>query len=120
MTPGPDPVRAAVGGRCPRCGKGALFRNLIEFRARCTHCDLDIAGFNVGDGPAALIVFPIGFIVVGLAMWLEFGAHPPWWLHAVLWPPLVVMLTVAGLRFGKAILLALEYRNEAAEGRRKD
>ncbi|WBX85232.1 DUF983 domain-containing protein [Sphingosinicella microcystinivorans] len=126
MTSGPDgvgavdPLRAALKGHCPRCGKGKLYRNLLEFTDRCPACGLDIAGFNVGDGPAAFLIFLLGFLVVGLAMWLEFGVHPPWWVHALLWPPILVVLTVWGLRVGKAILLALEFRNEAAEGRLSD
>lgn len=126
MTSGPDdvgavdPVRAALKGHCPRCGKGKLYRNLLEFTDHCPACGLDIAGFNVGDGPAAFLIFLLGFLVVGLAMWLEFGVHPPWWVHALLWPPILVVLTVWGLRVGKAILLALEFRNEAAEGRLSD
>lgn len=120
MTGGPaDPVRAALRGRCPRCGKGKLFGGLLNFTDRCETCDLDITGFNVGDGPAAFLIFGLGFLVVGLAMWLEFGVHPPWWLHAVIWPPLTIVLTIAGIRAGKAVLLALEYRHQAAEGRLK-
>lgn len=119
MTEGPDPVRAAVRGRCPRCGKGRLFKSTLELADRCDPCGLDIAGFNVGDGPAAFLIFILGFLVVGLAMWLEFGVHPQWWVHAILWPPLLMVLTVIGLRQGKAILLALEYRHEAAEGQLK-
>ena len=60
------------------------------------------------------------FLVVGLAMWVELGFAPPWWVHALLWPPLVTLTTIVGLRFGKAVLLALEYRHEAAEGRLRD
>ncbi len=120
METGPvDPVRAAIAGRCPRCGKGKAFAGPIKLVARCSACDLDIDGFNVGDGPAAFLIFGLGFIIVGLAMWLEFGFGPPWWLHALLWPPLTILLTIFGLRIGKSILLALEYKHEAAEGRLK-
>jgi uncharacterized protein (DUF983 family) len=115
-----EPVRAALRGCCPRCGKGRLFGSLLDFRARCDSCGLDYTAFNVGDGAAAFLIFGLGFLVVGLAMWFEFGAHPPWWMHALLWPPLLVVLTIAGLRYGKAALLALEYRHEAVEGRLKD
>ena len=32
----------------------------------------------------------VGFIVVGLALFVEFTFHPPYWLHAILWIPLVL------------------------------
>ena len=47
--------------------------------------------------------------MVGLAIWLELAASPPWWLHVLLWPPLVVAGTIYGLRIGKAALLHSEY-----------
>ncbi|MDO9489845.1 MAG: DUF983 domain-containing protein, partial [Sphingomonadaceae bacterium] len=62
----------------------------------------------------------IGAIVVGLAMWVELGLAPPWWVHALLWPPLIILSTIAALRLTKGLLLALEYRNQAAEGRLDD
>ena len=121
---GPDAsgaaIRFALRGRCPRCGRGRLFKSALTFADRCDACDLEIAGFNVGDGPAAFLIFLVGFLVVGLAMWVELGFAPPWWVHALLWPPLVTLTTIVGLRFGKAVLLALEYRHEAAEGRLRD
>ena len=112
-----DPVRAALGGCCPRCGKGKLFAGIIKFAAVCTNCGLDFSAFNVGDGPAAFLTLLIGVVVVFLAMWLELAAHPPWWVHLIVWTPVVVVTTMAALRFAKAALLALEYRNKAAEGR---
>lgn len=120
MSTGPDPVRAAMRGRCPRCGKGRLFRTTLQLADRCAVCDLDIAGFNVGDGPAAFLILLLGFVVVGLSLWFDIAVAPPWWVHAILWPPLIVVLTVIGLRQGKAVLLALEFKHDAAEGRLDD
>ena len=112
-----DPVRAGARGCCPRCGRGRLYRGLLSFNDRCASCGLDIAAFNVGDGAAAFLIFIIGAIVVGLAMWLELAMSPPWWLHVILWLPLTVGGAILSLRVTKGIMLALEYKNEAAEGR---
>ena len=51
------------------------------------------------------------------AIWLELSRSPPWWVHALIWVPLTVVLTLALLRFAKALLLTLEYKNEAKLGR---
>lgn len=115
-----DPVRAAARGCCPRCGRGRLYGGLLRFNARCPNCGLDFAAFNVGDGPAAFLTLIIGGIVVGLALWVELSFEPAWWVHVLLWTPLVIVGTVASLRVGKALLLALEYRHQAAEGRLHD
>jgi uncharacterized protein (DUF983 family) len=113
----PAPLRAALHGCCPRCGKGRLFGSLIGFAPRCTNCGLDFLAFNVGDGAASFLILIIGAIVTGLAMWLELSVSPPWYVHALLWLPLTLVLTLAMLRFSKALLLALEFRHEARQGK---
>lgn len=97
-----------------------MFAGLASFAPKCRACGLDFAGFNVGDGPAAFLIFIVGGIVVGLAIWLELKAAPPWWLHVLLWVPLATAMTVGLLRIGKGLLLALEYRHRAREGRIQD
>ncbi|HEV2818753.1 MAG TPA: DUF983 domain-containing protein [Allosphingosinicella sp.] len=113
----PSPVQAALRGLCPRCGNRTLFAGLASFAPRCRGCGLDFAGFNVGDGPAAFLIFIVGGLVVALAILLELGLSPPWWVHVLLWVPLATGLTIGLLRVAKGLLLALEYRHRAREGR---
>jgi uncharacterized protein (DUF983 family) len=113
-------VQAALRGLCPRCGARTLFAGLASFAPRCRACGLDLADFNVGDGPAAFLIFIVGGLVVALAILLELGVSPPWWVHALLWVPLATLLTVGLLRLSKGLLLALEYRHRAREGRIAD
>lgn len=116
----PDPVRAAARGRCPRCGAGRLYDGLLRFAPKCANCGLDYDSFNVGDGPAAFLTLIIGTIIVGLAMWLELALSPAWWVHVLLWTPIIFASTIGSLRISKAVLLALEYKHKAVEGRRSD
>jgi uncharacterized protein (DUF983 family) len=116
VTAGPSPAALALRGKCPRCGAGPLFAGPIRFASKCRACGLDFAAFNVGDGPAAFLILIVGAIVTAGAIWLELGASPPWWVHLV-WIPVTAVLTVAGLRLGKAFLLAQEYRTGAREDR---
>ena len=113
----PSPVQAGLRGLCPRCGNRTLFAGLATFAPRCRACGLDFAAFNVGDGPAAFLIFIVGGVVVALAIAVELSRSPPWWVHVLLWLPLTAILTVGLLRIAKALLLALEYRNKAREGR---
>ena len=62
----------------------------------------------------------LGALITMLALWVEFTFSPPFWVHPLLWIPLTLALVVVLLRFGKGLLLALEYRNRASEGRIKD
>ncbi|MBV9045401.1 MAG: DUF983 domain-containing protein, partial [Alphaproteobacteria bacterium] len=43
--------------------------------------------------------------------------QPPLWLHALLWAPLIAILTLAFLRITKSALLVLQYKHKAGEGR---
>ncbi|MDB5669393.1 MAG: hypothetical protein JWO25_352 [Alphaproteobacteria bacterium] len=113
----PPPGLVAIRGLCPRCGGRTLFGGLVAFAPRCRSCGLDFSAFNVGDGPAALLILVIGAVITGLAIALELGAHPPFWVHILLWLPLTTLAVIGSLRAAKALLLALEYRHEAAEGR---
>lgn len=111
------PLAAALGGCCPRCGKGGLYAGLLALRAACPACGLDFAAFNVGDGAAAFLILIVGAIVTVAALVVELNFAPPWWVHVLLWLPLTLGLSLGLMRFAKALLLALEFRNEAREGR---
>lgn len=111
------PVAAALKGLCPRCGAKALFDGLVRFAPGCRACGLDFSSFNVGDGPAAILILIVGALIVGLAIWVELALAPPFWLHILIWPPIALALIVGALRIAKAALIALEYRHQAREGR---
>jgi uncharacterized protein (DUF983 family) len=108
---------AILTQRCPRCGNAPLFAGWVRFADRCRACGLDFTQFNVGDGPAAFLILIVGGLVVALALMLELNAHPPFWVHILLWVPLTTLLVIYCLRLSKAALLILEYRNQAREGR---
>lgn len=112
-----DPVKAGLSGSCPRCGEGRLFSGFLTVAPRCGQCGLDNAFADSGDGPAVFVILLIGFVVVGLALWLEVSFGPPLWVHFVLWIPLIVVLSLVALRLSKGLLIALQYRHSAEEGR---
>lgn len=112
-----EPIGAGLRGHCPRCGEGRLFSGFLTVGKNCGNCRLDYSFADAGDGPAVLVILLIGFIVVGLALWLETSYQPPLWLHFILWVPLAIILCLAALRLMKGVLITLQYRNDAAEGR---
>ncbi len=108
---------ASLLARCPRCGKGSLFKNVLELRETCSNCGMSYRFIDTGDGPAVFAIFILGFVVVGLALYVEFTYEPPVWVHFVLWGALTPIIALALLRFLKAGLIALQYRHKAEEGR---
>jgi uncharacterized protein (DUF983 family) len=65
-------------------------------------------------------MFFSGFIVAGSALAVEILYSPPYWVHALLWGPLILVTTLVPLRPIKGLLIALQYYHKAAEGRLTD
>ncbi|MEP2829990.1 DUF983 domain-containing protein [Parvibaculum sp.] len=114
---GPSSVEVALKGCCPRCGKGKLYKGFLDLAPECEVCGLDYSFADAGDGPAVFIMMIAGFIIVGLVLWVEFTWSPPYWVHAVLWIPLTLALTVGLIRPLKGWLVAQQFRHKAEEGR---
>lgn len=111
------PIGRGLRGRCPRCGEGRLFQGFLSLRPACEHCGLDYSFADAGDGPAVFVILIGGFIVVFAALLTEIMYQPPYWLHAALWFPLILLVTLPPLRLIKGLLIALQYHHKAAEGR---
>jgi uncharacterized protein (DUF983 family) len=102
--------QAALQCRCPRCGRGPLYTGVLTLRDRCPVCGLDLSGADVGDGLAVPLILVLGFLMVGLAVWVEFRFSPPLWVHALLWPTLTIPLAIVLMRPLKAFLVAQQYK----------
>ena len=117
LWPPVEPISAGLRGCCPRCGEGRLFSGFLTVAPRCGTCRLDYSFADAGDGPAVFVILIIGFIVVALALWMEVAINPPLWVHFLMWIPLTLALGLTALRLIKGVLITLQYRNKAAEGR---
>jgi uncharacterized protein (DUF983 family) len=96
------PIGRGLRGRCPRCGEGRLFQGFLSLRPTCEHCGLDYSFADSGDGSGCVCDLDCGL---------------QYWLHAALWLPLILFVTLAPLRLIKGLLIALQYHHKAAEGR---
>src|SRR4051812_20538253 len=79
-------------GRCPRCGSGPLFSGVLAVRETCPACGLDLRAHDSGDGPAMAGIFIVGALAVIAALMVDVKYQPPLWVHAVLWPIVVLPL----------------------------
>ena len=110
-------ILAGLSCACPRCGRGKLFDGFLTLRSSCDRCGLEYDFADAGDGPAVFIILFAGFIVVGAALITEVEYQPPYWVHAVLWLPLILIVTLGPLRSMKGMMIALQYHHKAAESR---
>jgi uncharacterized protein (DUF983 family) len=111
------PISAGLAGRCPRCGEASMFDGLLTIKPRCEVCGLDYAFADSADGPAVFVMLTTGFAAVGLALFIEAMWEPPFWVHLVVTLPLCALICLATLRPLKALLVFLQYRNKAEQGR---
>jgi uncharacterized protein (DUF983 family) len=106
-----------VACKCPRCGRGKLYAGFLTLKPKCEVCGLDYAFMDSGDGPAVFVIMIAGAIVVASALIVEVKYQPPFWVHAALWLPLTLAVTLWPLRAIKSLLIALQFHHKAAEGR---
>lgn len=103
-----------LAGRCPRCGQGKLYNGLLTVAPTCPVCGLDLSKLDTGDGAIAFVVLILGAIVVALAILLEIFVAPPFWVHVVLWVPVVIGGAILLLRLLKSWLITQHYQRVAS------
>ena len=96
-------------GRCPACGEGKLFRAFVKVADRCNACGEDLHHHRADDFPAYLTIFLVGHLVVPIALYVEIVYQPSYWLHAVIWTPLIIGLSLGLLQPIKGTIVALQW-----------
>jgi len=112
----PAPIPTGLLGRCPRCGKGALFQGFLTLAPCCAACGLDYSFADTGDGPSFFASFLGGFLTLLVGVYAQVVYSPSWWVYALL---LIVgsVATIGLIRPLKGVLVALQYANKAEQGR---
>ncbi len=71
-------------GKCPRCGKGHIFRAFLKVRDNCEVCGLELAHHRADDAPPYFTILIVGHILVPLMLVYDRVAAPPLWHQIVL------------------------------------
>jgi len=112
--PNPSVLTTGLAGRCPRCGRGRLFKGFLSVARRCDSCGLDYGFADAGDGPAVFVTLIAGFFVLGLALVVDVEYEPPLWVHFVIFLPLTLVVCLGLLRPLKGLLISSQYKNKAS------
>ena len=112
-----SPVSAGFNCRCPRCGRGRLFSGYLKLADTCESCGLELGAMDSGDGPAVFVMFIVLIITVPLVFLVWSVFEPPVWVHAILWPIVVIGLSLWLLRPAKGIMIGLQFKHRAGEHR---
>ncbi len=111
-----EPVSAGLKGCCPRCGQGRLFDGFLKVKPSCANCGLDYSFADAGDGPVVFVLLIVGFVFVGMALWMEVNYQPPLWLQFIIWIPLAITASLVLMRMLKGVLITLQFANKAKQG----
>ena len=95
--------------KCPACGRGSMFRRYLKVADHCPQCGEALHHQRADDAPPYFTIVIVGHVVVGLVLAVEMAYRPPLWLHAALWLPLTVILTLLVLPVVKGALVALQW-----------
>jgi uncharacterized protein (DUF983 family) len=95
--------------KCPACGKGAMFRRYLKVADTCPACGEELHHHRADDAPAYFTIVIVGHVVVSLVLVVEMAYRPALWVHAALWLPLTVLLTLLLLPSVKGALVGLQW-----------
>ena len=109
-------LKTGLACRCPRCGKGPLFKGYLTLQTECPACGLSYAFADPADGPAFFVITFACIPVVAFAIWMEVAVGAPYWLNALLTFPLLLAFCVLPLRPLKGLMVATQYYHGAREG----
>src|SRR5262249_57438281 len=101
----------------PACGGARFLTASPPLARRGTVGGLFYISAVGGAAPAVFVILVTGFIVCGAALIVEVLYSPPYWLHALLWGSLSILLPLILLRSFKGVLIALQFRHKAEEGK---
>ena len=95
--------------RCPACEEGHLFRAFMKVADHCEKCDEPFRYHRADDFPAYLVIVLVGHFVLPLVLYVETAFSPPYWVHALLWLPLVMGLALGLLQPIKGLIVAMQW-----------
>ncbi len=111
-----SPLKTGLSGSCPRCGRGKLFDGYLTVAPRCNSCGLSYAFADGGDGAAWFVMLFVCVVGVGSILGVEVAYSPPFWVHALIAVPLLIILPMLLLRPVKGVLLCQQWKTGAREG----
>jgi uncharacterized protein (DUF983 family) len=107
----PTSMARGLRGRCPHCGKGAMFYRYLKVEPVCQTCGHDLDRYPSDDGPAYFTVLLVGHLVI--VPFLILGAPLIWKAPLQILIPAalagVAVITLTALPIIKGAVVGLLY-----------
>lgn len=117
-TPGPVPAparswpAAMLRGflrRCPACGKGSLLSGFVAVNDTCPRCGEELHHQRADDAPPYFTIFIVGHIIIPLLLVVERLWRPDYYVHALIWIPATLILTLLLMPAVKGAVIGLQW-----------
>jgi uncharacterized protein (DUF983 family) len=95
--------------RCPNCGGGPIFDRYLHVRDECMVCGEPLSHHRADDMPAWITILVVGHMIVPMLLLVNDYWGPPIWVHMLLWPVMVLGLTLLLLPRFKAVVVGLQW-----------
>ncbi len=102
-------VGRGLGGRCPHCGEGKLFRAFLKPVDACAACGEVLQHQRADDLPPYIVITIVGHIVVGGLLMAEKFANWPMAVHMTIWPLLTIVLSLLLMQPVKGGVVGLQW-----------
>ena len=97
-------------GRCPRCGEGRVFNAYLKVSDACENCGEELRHHRADDAPPYFTILVVGHVIGALILLVdEIDPDLAMWIHMVIWPALVVVLSMAFLPRIKGALVGMQW-----------
>ena len=96
-------------GKCPACGKGSLFDGYLKVKDTCSECNQELHHHQADDAPPYFTILILGHILVPIIIGIEQAYTPSLWVHAAIWTPTTIILSLVFLRIIKGAIIGLQW-----------
>lgn len=98
-----------ASARCPHCGEGRLYNGYLKVVDACSTCGEEMHHQRADDAPPYFTIFIVGHVILAGVLALEQAMKPSAWLHAAIWVPLTLALSLWLLPIIKGALVGLQW-----------
>ena len=97
--------------RCPKCGRGRLFRAYLKVNDHCPVCGEDLFHHKADDMPPYISIVIVGHVLIGLMVEMEMSMQVAPYVYLMVMVPLALFLPLIMLPSVKGAVVGLQWAN---------
>ena len=103
-------IKRGFRGHCPQCGEGPIFYRYLKVNDCCPTCHEPLHHQRADDAPPYLTILVVGHVIGAMMLATEeWNDTIPIWIHALVWPTMVLILCLTLLPRFKGALIGYQW-----------